>query len=64
MSQYPVHVVLGPRANSWAWVLGSAAVGIAVCIAVCNAGSLENQGPGIEPRDGPRVLISDEASCL
>ena len=58
MSQYPVNVVLGPPADAWALIFGSAAV----CIAVCIAGSLENQGPGIELRDGPRVLTSDEAS--
>lgn len=54
VSQYPVNALLGPSSDAWAWVLGSAAV--------CIVGSLENEGLGIELRDGPRVLISDKSS--
>lgn len=60
MPQYSISVVLGPLADAWVKVLGTTAV----CIAVSITCSVENQGPGIEPRDRPRVLTSDETSWL
>ncbi|KFY31263.1 hypothetical protein V493_01255 [Pseudogymnoascus sp. VKM F-4281 (FW-2241)] len=47
-SQHPVNVVLGPSAGAWAWAPGPAAARVVVCV----AGSLENEGPAIEPNDG------------
>ena len=56
VSRYPGSVVLGPAGEVWALVLGGGGA--------CSAGSDGNQGPGIGPRDGTRVLESTEASRL